>query len=178
MVTAIAKNQKVKDKTTIVDHINDLDWLTIGSYKLDTDNVTVYNVDWDDVVTKWTLWATVELPSPSAWTLQLVMMTNKEIKWKYTKWTTTVTTPDLPWKIELVKPTDSSKSSVKWLEDEKENIKTINEQLRWYLATGYVWFGTFDSDTTAKEFRDSYFSTWMLVSAKDGKYAVMVEISR
>ena len=157
LVTAIAKNQKVKDKTTIVDHINDLDWLTIGSYKLSKSPVTVYNVNWDEVVTWWAFKWTETLPTTTAWTLQLVMMPNSKIQW----------TANVE-KLELTKGQVNGAA-----------INTdVNEQLRWFLATGYVWFGTFDSDTTAKDFRDSYFSTWMLVKDSAGKYAVMIEIAR
>ena len=157
LVTAIAKNQKVKDKTTIVDHINDLDWLTIGSYKLSKSPVTVYNVNWDEVVTWWAFKWTETLPTTTAWTLQLVMMPNAKIQW----------TANVE-KLELTKGQVNGAA-----------INTdVNEQLRWFLATGYVWFGTFDSDTTAKDFRDSYFSTWMLVKDSAGKYAVMIEIAR
>ena len=157
LVTAIAKNQKVKDKTTIVDHLWDLDWLTIGSYKLSKSPVTVYNVNWDEVVTWWAFKWTETLPTTTAWTLQLVMMPNAKIQW----------TANVE-KLELTKGQVNGAA-----------INTdVNEQLRWFLATGYVWFGTFDSDTTAKDFRDSYFSTWMLVKDSAGKYAVMIEIAR
>ena len=157
LVTAIAKNQKVKDKTTIVDHINDLDWLTIGSYKLSKSPVTVYNVNWDEVVTWWAFKWTETLPTTTAWTLQLVMMPNAKIQWT----------------------ANADKLSLTKGQVDGAAINTdVNEQLRWFLATGYVWFGTFDSDTTAKDFRDSYFSTWMLVKDSAGKYAVMIEIAR
>ena len=172
LVTAIAKNQKVKDKTTIVDHISDLDWLTIGSYKLSKSPVTMLNVNWDDIVTWWELKdkkhdnsteADITIPTAAnttwAWKLQLIMMTNKAIS------TTEKGSIDL----------ESKKA---WtILSGTDNFKNMNEQLRWFLATGYVWFGTFADETSAKEFRDSYFSTWMIVK-KWNEAVVMIEIAR
>ena len=161
LVTAIAKNQKVKDKTTIVDHIWDLDWLTIGSYKLDATKVKMLNTNWDDVVTSWT--TDLDLPTSASttedWKLQLVMMTNKTIA------------PVPEWSYDIItKKAWEEIAGTDW-------FKNLNEQLRWYLATGYVWFGTFKEVKDAKEFRDSYFSTWMIVS-KWTEAVVMIEIAR
>ena len=162
LVTAIAKNQKVKDKTTIVDHLWDLKWLIIGSYKLDVEKVKMLNTNWDDVVTSWT--TTLDLPTAAdtteSWKLQLVMMTNKTIA------------PVPEWSYDIItKKAWAEIAGTDW-------FKNLNEQLRWYLATGYVWFGTFKDETSAKEFRDSYFSTWMIVSKSATWSVVMIEIAR
>ena len=168
LVTAIAKNQKVKDKTTIVDHLWDLNWLTIGSYKLNTEEVLFLNEKWDDAVTSWTVtWNA----TTTAWELKLVMMPNEKIA-SVSEATLTLKTKEA-----------SATKKANGTEAEQKAFKELNEQARWFLATGYVWFWNFANETDAKEFRDSYFSTW-IVTCKDiaatwnTNCTVFIEIAR
>lgn len=166
LINAISKSQKVKDTTTFVTHAQWLEWLSIGQYKLDLSKAYVLNENWDDTVIGWTLDQSLEAASTD-WKLNIVMVTSKQI------WTAS--------KVELTK--DTAKETKGWStttfdKSWTNKLTELNEQLRWFLATWYVWFATFGSEADAKAFRDSYFPNWM-VSKKDATHVwVFVEISR
>lgn len=162
LINAISKSQKVKDKSTFVTHAQWLEWLSIGQYKLDLSKVSLLNDEWDTQILDWTL-TNLDLPTvadtTTAWKLQIVMATSNKI------WSAVAKTYVL------------EKDKV----DTAAIDKNMNEQLRWFLATWYVWFASFKEEADAKSFRDSYFSNWMVVKSKTPAtnwYWVFVEISR
>lgn len=162
LINAISKSQKVKDTTTFVTHAQWLDWLSIGQYKLDLSKSYVLNETWDNSVIGWTLDQSLADASTDG-KLNIVMVTSKPV-WAASK-------------VELL--TGSAKIWTKtYTKDWTDKLSDLNEQLRWFLATWYVWFATFGSEADAKAFRDSYFPNWM-VSKKDATHVwVFVEISR
>lgn len=171
LINAISKSQKVKDTTTFVTHAQWLEWLSIGQYKLDLSKAYVLNENWDDTVIGWTL--SNDLADASAdGKLNIVMVTSKQ-KWAdATKAELTTNTAKTTKGATVLKEYNKDWSA--W----KEKLSTLNEQERWFLATWYVWFATFWTESDAKSFRDSYFPNWM-VSKKDATHVwVFVEISR
>lgn len=165
LINAISKSQKVKDTTTFATHAQWLDWLSIGQYKLDLAKSYVLNENWDDTVIGWTL--ENQLEAAVAWKLNIVMVTSKQT------WATAT-------KVELTKTTAKEWSQVydKTWNTPNKKLTELNEQLRWFLATWYVGFATFDSEDDAKSFRDSYFPNWMVAKKDNTHVWVFVEISR
>ncbi len=172
LISAVSKNDKVIAKTTVVDHMSDLNGVTIGQYKIDATKAYFLNVNWDTAAIGWNIpqvWTTpanavifTKAETTEAWKLWLVLMPNEAVKW-------------ITWevfKLENWKVNDVAAAS--WAGTDAEN-----EIMRWFLAYGYVGFGTFADENDAKEFRDSYFSTWITVTNGDADDAlVFVELAR
>ena len=166
LINAISKSQKVKDTTTFVTHAQWLEWLSIGQYKLDLSKAYVLNEKWDDTVIGWTLENQLEAASTDG-KLNIVMVTSKQTWATATRADLTATTAKV-W---------SQIYDKTWTSPNKM-LSELNEQMRWFLATWYVWFATFWTENDAKAFRDSYFPNWM-VAKKDATHVwVFVEISR
>lgn len=177
LISAVSKNDKVIAKTTVVDHMSDLNGVTIGQYKIDATKAYFVNVDWDTAAIGWNIpqvWATpanaaIFTPAltTNVWKLGLVLMPNEAVK-------------GITWKVfELASNSvkidgGAEANNTAWAGTDAEN-----EIMRWFLAYGYVGFGTFANENDAKEFRDSYFSTWITVkngTAEDS--LVFVELAR
>ena len=174
LISAVSKNDKVIAKTTVVDHMSDLNGVTIGQYKIDATTAYFVNVDWDTEALNWAFTTEKTKIAKAAdttvvWKLQLVLMPNEKVKG--ITWT----------EFELGKSTVKVDGTAKtWADSEAEDYSADaeNEIMRWFLAYGYVGFGTFDKEADAKDFRDSYFSTWITVKNWAAETLVFVELAR
>lgn len=191
LINAVSKNEKVIAKTTVVDHISDLSGTAIGQYKIDTSKVYFMNIDWDTAAVSWTLtWATVAASADTTdkGLLQLHMMPNEKVKWNM--WTyesatatenTAQTAADVTFELtsKHVKA-GTYDSDVAWSDiiNWVRVDKNVNEIFRGFMAYGYVGFGTFAKAQDAKDFRDSYFSTWVVAAVDANNNLVFVELAR
>jgi len=173
LISAVSKNDKVIAKTTVVDHMSDLNGISIGQYKIDATKAYFVNTNWDTDAISWEFAAAhASLPAAATttgvWKLQLVLMPNEAVKGI----TATDFVLEANWVVNGHDNSDASEAHA-WTADEQ------NEIMRWFLAYGYVGFGTFADVDDAKDFRDSYFSTWITVTKNSATEAlVFVELAR
>lgn len=167
----ITKTKTIKNVTTIVDHLQDQNWLNLWEYILDTTKIYLSNTDWDNISTQidvnhnWKLFINTYENTLKKWKIWLYLITDKQIwneNWEYILTKKSITKN---W-VEISSDVESDKKNFIW----------INEWLRWYLFQWYIWFWTFQNLEDAKKFRDSYFSNWIVLQSDNNQFAIFVRM--
>lgn len=157
-------SQTLKNNVTIVDSLIKLSWKSLWKYKLNSNRIIFYNVNWEDLISNWVnnnLTLEFQL-SPDETTelklLELYMIPEKKISWVRDSWV------EWEWYILERKKIDW------WMYKEFDELIKVNEEARWFLKKWYLWFWTFTTRKDAEEFIKDFVTTWTVLKMKENQY--------
>lgn len=161
--------QTLKNNVTIVDSLIKLSWKSLWKYKLNTNQVIFFNVDWENLIKDWennNLTLEQHLP-PELTTekkiLELYIVPEHKIWWILDSWI------EWEWYVLERKKIDW------WIYKETNELIKVNEEARWFLKTWYLWVWSFLSKKDAEEFIKEYLTTWIVVKLKENQYWIFFQ---
>jgi len=166
IIMAISRSDKVKSTRTIASDILDINgWQNIGKMKIDADAVTFVNGEtYEDIYTA--LASSVDFTDVAAdveaGELRTILVTST--KGTYTGSTDKVVNFNSDW-------------TIKWATvdiSDATGVKAEADELKGYEISA-IWYGFFDNEDDAKEFRNTYFNTYEVYKTGDAKYIVLGE---
>ncbi len=166
IIMAISRSDKVKSTRTIASDILDVNgWQNIGKMKIDADAVTFVNGEtYEDIYTA--LSSSVDFTDVAAdveaGELRTILVTS-------TKGTYTGSTDKVV--------NFNSDGTIKWATvdiSDATGVKAEADELKGYEISA-IWYGFFDTEDDAKEFRNTYFNTYEVYKTGDAKYIVLGE---
>ena len=153
MVSNMSKSEKIKKNTTVADSLLQVNWWKrVWKYKIDDTKVSyVIGETYNDIFEqKKTLDISSDLNDVEEWTIRIILISQPAtlIDWLNVK------------AVNL----NSDQSLSYWYSNtntniDKDQISWVANELKWYNVSA-IWYWPFENEQSAKDFRDSYFSSY------------------
>lgn len=164
LTMSIWRNDKYKINKTVANDLLQANWWkSIWKYKID-DNVVTYVIweNFDEILWKSKLIdISSNLSDIQTWELRTILVAQSKIS---IEWNESVKAVNL-----------DSDSNIKIWDEliEHKDVVRLDNLLKWYTIS-WIWYWVFDDLNTAKDFRNSYFSTYEVFEIWDTwKYIVL-----
>ena len=166
MTTALSRSDKLKKSSTVANDLLQANWWrSIWKYKIDDSKVSyvIWETYSDIFENKKTLDVLSNLSDIEEWQLRTILIAQPavEVEWNES---------------EVIVWLNSDKSiEIWWWTISQENVKDIADELKWYNVSA-IWYTTFDTEQEAKDFRDSYFSSYEIYEIwNTWKYMILTQ---